>query len=200
MQQKRRWAILGKVMVITHGELAQSFYETVGMFVAERGGMSFLGLGVDIGEFRNKLRIELLESKEKEFLKKASKFLKMIAIITGVILTIIYLINGGMYSLLFDLRESKTVIIYSVVIIVLLVLLILLNVKDEPAEMSKKKKDLNSYITVGTIFLIIFFAFLLIINLIDFFLPIIVLAIILIVAYFLVYKLIKTLIDKYGIK
>ena len=59
---------MGKVMVITHGELAQSFYETVGMFVAERGGMSFLGLGVDIGEFRNKLRIELLESKEKEFL------------------------------------------------------------------------------------------------------------------------------------
>lgn len=139
-------------------------------------------------------------SKEKEFLKKASKFLKIIAVITGVILTIVYLVNGGMYSLLFDLRESKTVIIYSIVIIVLLVLLILFNVSDEPAEMSKKKKDLNSYITVGTIFLIIFFAFLLIINLIDFFLPIIVLAIILIVAYFLVYKLIKTLIDKYGIK
>lgn len=139
-------------------------------------------------------------SKEKEFLKKASKFLKMIAVITGVILTIVYLVNGGMYSLLFDLRESKTVIIYSIVIIALLVILILLNVKDEPSDISKRKKDLNSYLTVGTIILIILFALLLIITLIDVLLPIIVLIVILIVAYFLVYKLIKTLIDKYGIK
>lgn len=138
--------------------------------------------------------------KEEKFLKKGNKVLKILCLITFFALTLIYLINGGFYSLLFDLRESKTVIIYSVVIIVLLVLLIICNVSDEPQNQSQKRKDISSYITVGIIVLAILFAILLVFTLIDFFLPIIVLSIMLIVIYLLVSKLIKFLVYKYGIK
>ena len=69
-------------------------------------------------------------SKRDTFIKNANKTLKKVLIAIGIILTIIYCINGGLYSLLFDLRESKTVIIYSIVVIVLLALLIFLNISD----------------------------------------------------------------------
>lgn len=137
--------------------------------------------------------------KEKEFLDKSKKILKLITIISTIILTIIYCIDGGFYSLLFDLKESKTVIIYSVVIIILLVLLILFNISDEPSY-EGKRKDVSSYLTVGIIILIIIFAILLIFTLIDFFLPIIVLSIILFIAYYIVNKIIVFLVNKYGIK
>ena len=39
---------MGKVIVVTHGGLAESFYETAGMFFAERSGLTVLGLGVDL--------------------------------------------------------------------------------------------------------------------------------------------------------
>ena len=71
---------------------------------------------------------------------------------------------------------------------------------DESENLTEKQKDKNSYITVGIIIFILFFAILLIFTLIDFFLPLIVLSIILIVAYFLVTKLIKFLVKKYGVK
>ena len=137
--------------------------------------------------------------KEKEFLDKSKKNLKLIAIIAAIILTLIYCIDGGFYSLLFDLKESKTVIIYSVVIIILLVLLILFNISDEPSN-EGKRKDISSYLTVGIIILIAIFSILLIFTLIDFFLPIIVLSIILLVAYYIVNKIIVFLVNKYGIK
>lgn len=137
--------------------------------------------------------------KEKEFLDKSKKILKLITIIAAIILTLIYCIDGGFYSLLFDLKESKTVIIYSVVIIILLVLLILFNISDEPSD-EGKRKDISSYLTVGIIILIAIFSILLIFTLIDFFLPIIVLSIILLVAYYIVNKIIVFLVNKYGIK
>ena len=51
--------------------------------------------------------------KEEEFLSKSKKILKLLCILVAICLTIIYLINGGFYSLLFDLKESKTVIVYA---------------------------------------------------------------------------------------
>lgn len=137
--------------------------------------------------------------KEKEFLDKSKKILKLITIIATIILTIIYCIDDGFYSLLFDLKESKAVIIYSIVIIILLVLLILFNISDEPSY-EGKRKDVSSYLTVGIIILITIFAILLIFTLIDFFLPIIVLSIILLIAYYIVNKIIVFLVNKYGIK
>ena len=107
--------------------------------------------------------------KEQEFIEKCNKFLKMICIFTAILLSIIYCINGGFYSLLFDLKESKSVIIYSVVIIILLVLLIICNISDAPENESEKQKSISSYITVGIIILAILFAILLIFTLIDFF-------------------------------
>ena len=138
-------------------------------------------------------------NKKDIYIKNSNKTLKKILIIIGIILTIIYCINGGLYSLLFDLRESKTVIIYSIVVIVLLALLIFLNISDENGK-SDKQKDVSSYLTVGIIILAGFFGLLLIFTLIDFFLPIIVLSIILTIAYFLCKKLIVILADKRGIK
>lgn len=138
--------------------------------------------------------------KEQEFLDKSNKILKLICVFTAILLTLIYCIDGGFYSLLFDLKESKSVIIYSVVIIILLVLLIICNVSDEPANESEKQRSISSYITVGIMILAILFAILLIFTLIDFFFPIIVLCIMLLVIYLLINKLIKFLVNKYGIK
>ena len=138
-------------------------------------------------------------SKRDTFIKNANKTLKKVLIAIGIILTIIYCINGGLYSLLFDLRESKTVIIYSIVVIVLLALLIFLNISDENGK-SDKQKDISSYLTVGIIIVACIFGLLLIFTLIDFFLPIIVLSIILTVSYFLSKKLIVMLADKRDIK
>lgn len=138
--------------------------------------------------------------KEEEFLSKSKKILKLLCVLVAICLTIIYLINGGSYSLLFDLKESKTVIVYAVIIILLLILLILCNMTDEPENLTEKQKDKSSYITVGILVLIIFFAILLVFTLIDFFLPILVLTIVLIISYFLANRLIKVLVNKYGIK
>ena len=138
--------------------------------------------------------------KEQEFLDKSNKILKLICVFTAILLTLIYCIDGGFYSLLFDLKESESVIIYSVVIIILLVLLIICNVSDEPANESEKQRSISSYITVGIMILAILFAILLIFTLIDFFFPIIVLCIMLLVIYLLINKLIKFLVNKYGIK
>lgn len=138
--------------------------------------------------------------KEDEFLSKSKKILKLLCVLVAICLTIIYLINGGFYSLLFDLKESKTVIVYAVIIILLLILLILCNMTDEPENLTEKQKDKSSYITVGILVLIIFFAILLVFTLIDFFLPILVLTIVLIISYFLANRLIKVLVNKYGIK
>lgn len=139
-------------------------------------------------------------NKEKEFINKSQKVLGLLCVIIALILIVIYCVNGGLYSLLFDLRESKTVIIYSIIIIVLLVLLIICNISDNFEDQTEKQKDISSYITVGIIALTILFAILLIFTLIDFFLPIIVLSIILVVAYFLTSRLIKYLVNKHGIK
>lgn len=138
--------------------------------------------------------------KEDEFLSKSKKILKLLCVLVAICLTIIYLINGGFYSLLFDLKESKTVIVYAVIIILLLILLILCNMTDEPENLTEKQKDKSSYITVGILVLIMFFAILLVFTLIDFFLPILVLTIVLIISYFLANRLIKVLVNKYGIK
>ena len=81
----------------------------------------------------------------EEFLEKSNRALKILSVITGLILALFYCINGGFYSLLFDLKESKTVIVYAVVIILLLVLLILCNMTDEPDNLTEKQKDKNSY-------------------------------------------------------
>lgn len=139
-------------------------------------------------------------NKEQEFLNKFNAILKIICIITGILLTLLYCLKGGFYSLLFDLKESKSVVVYCALIIILLVLLIICNIADEPENKSEKQKDISSYITVGIIALAILFAILLVFTLIDFFLPIIVLAFILIIAYFLVDKLIKFLVHKFGVK
>lgn len=138
--------------------------------------------------------------KEEEFLSRSKKILKLLCVLIAICLTIIYLIKGGFYSLLFDLKESKTVIVYAVIIILLLILLILCNMTDEPENLTEKQKDKSSYITVGILVLIMFFAILLVFTLIDFFLPILVLTIVLIISYFLANRLIKVLVNKYGIK
>lgn len=140
------------------------------------------------------------KNKEQEFLYKTSKILKLLCAIVGIVLVIIYLIDGGFYSLLFDLRESKTIITYSISIIVLLCLLVILNVSDETNIENDKKWEISSYVTVGVIILILIFSFLFVFTLIDFFLPILVLILFLIITYYLINKLIKLLVNKYGIK
>ena len=139
-------------------------------------------------------------NKEQIFINNIKKILVFLSIIIGVILSAMYFINGGLYSLLFDLRESKTVIIYSIVIIVLLCILVILNISDESLPNNSKKITSNSYVTVVTIIFIIIFGLLLIFTLIDFFLPIIVLALFLVMTYHLIIKLVTTIINKYGIK
>lgn len=138
--------------------------------------------------------------KEQEFLNKSNKMLKIFCIIVGTLLTITYLINGGFYSLLFDLRESKTIIIYSIAIIILLCLLVILNISDEPEAKEHKGWETSSYITVGIIVLIIIFSLLFVFTLIDFFLPLLVLIVFLLITYYLIGKLLKSIVDKYGIK
>lgn len=138
--------------------------------------------------------------KEQEFLDKSNKILKFFCVAVGVILTIIYLINGGFYSLLFDLRESKSIILYSIAIIVLLCFLVILNLSDESLKKDDKKWESSSYITVGIIVLIVIFCLLFVFTLIDFFLPILVLVSFLTITYYFIGRLIKTIVNKYGIK
>lgn len=140
------------------------------------------------------------KNKEEVFISKSSKALKILCTLVGIILSLIYCINGGFYSLLFDLRESKTVIVYSILIIILLFLLIFLNASEETEIENEKKFEKSSFVTIGIIVLIILFGLLLVITLLDFFLPLIVITACLILTYYLVLKLIKVIVKKYGIK
>ena len=128
--------------------------------------------------------------KEKK-LAKTKKTLKKILLSAEGLLIIIYLIRGGLYSLLFDLRESRTVIIYSIIMASLLVILIMLNARDIPSNQTEKQIMTSSYITVGIMVLIAIFGLLLMFTLIDFFLPIIVLTVILLVIYFIAINVVK---------
>lgn len=65
---------MGKIIMITHGDLAKSFYETAGMFIAKRDGLTVLGLGVDMEDFKSKLRSALLDGEEDELLILADLF------------------------------------------------------------------------------------------------------------------------------
>lgn len=123
-------------------------------------------------------------SEEEEKIRLTSILLKKVFLIIGVITFLLYIIFGGLYSLLFDLRESKVVLIYVLIIFTLLILLILLNMKDMPDNVSEKQKLTESYITVGVMILIAIFSILLIFNLIDFFLPLIVISILLVLGYY----------------
>lgn len=140
------------------------------------------------------------KNKEEVFISKSSKVLKILCTLVGIILSLVYCINGGFYSLLFDLRESKTVIVYSILIIILLFLLVFLNASEETEIENEKKFEKSSFVTIGIIVLIILFGLLLVITLLDFFLPLIVITACLILTYYLVLKLIKTIVKKYGIK
>lgn len=140
------------------------------------------------------------KNKEEVFISKSSKVLKILCTLVGIILSLVYCINGGFYSLLFDLRESKTVIVYSILIIILLFLLIFLNASEETEIENEKKFEKSSFVTIGIIVLIILFGLLLVITLLDFFLPLIVITACLILTYYLVLKLIKAIVKKYGIK
>lgn len=137
---------------------------------------------------------------EKEFIEKSSRVLKYVCALIGIVLFFIYGINGGFASLLFDLRESKTVVGYCVAIIILLALLVICNLSDAPSSQTKRQKDISSYVTVGIIIVIIIFGILLLFTLLDFFLPVIVLVAFLLIVYFLITKLIAFLVNKYGIK
>lgn len=140
------------------------------------------------------------KNKEEVFISKSSKVLKILCTLVGIILSLVYCINGGFYSLLFDLRESKTVIVYSILIIILLFLLVFLNASEETKIENEKKFEKSSFVTIGIIVLIILFGLLLVITLLDFFLPLIVITACLILTYYLVLKLIKAIVKKYGIK
>lgn len=140
------------------------------------------------------------KNKEEVFISKSSKVLKILCTLVGIILSLVYCINGGFYSLLFDLRESKTVIVYSILIIILLFLLVFLNASEETEIENEKKFEKSSFVTIGIIVLIILFGLLLVITLLDFFLPLIVITACLILTYYLVLKLIKAIVKKYGIK
>lgn len=140
------------------------------------------------------------KNKEEVFISKSSKVLKILCTLVGIILSLVYCINGGFYSLLFDLRESKTVIVYSILIIILLFLLVFLNASEETEIENEKKFEKSSFVTIGIIVLIILFGLLLVVTLLDFFLPLIVITACLILTNYLVLKLIKAIVKKYGIK
>lgn len=133
-------------------------------------------------------------NKRNENVQKRNKAISLVRktlLIISLALLLIYLIRGGLYSLLFDLRESTSIIVYSIIMVFLLISLILLNIKDEPENESEKKLMISSYITVGVIVLIIVFGVLLVFTLIDFFLPIIVFGIVLALIYFVIKSLIN---------
>lgn len=59
---------LAKVVVLTHGDLARSLYETVGLFFNERDGLEALCMDVDMEGFKAKLRQSVMDSPEEEIL------------------------------------------------------------------------------------------------------------------------------------
>ena len=85
-------------------------------------------------------------------------------------------------------------------VIILLFLLVFLNASEETEIENEKKFEKSSFVTIGIIVLIILFGLLLVVTLLDFFLPLIVITACLILTYYLVLKLIKAIVKKYGIK
>lgn len=57
-----------KALILTHGNLAQSLYETVGLFINERDGLDALCLEGDMAGFKAKLGQAVLDSPEEEIL------------------------------------------------------------------------------------------------------------------------------------
>lgn len=57
-----------KILVLTHGSLAQSLYDTLGMFFTSRQGVSTLSLGEDMSDFKERVKAELLQTPAKEIL------------------------------------------------------------------------------------------------------------------------------------
>lgn len=140
-----------------------------------------------------------LKEKEKAFISKCNEILKNTFIIVGFILIFIYLINGGFNLLIFGLIDSKLLITYSVAIIILLGILVFLNINED-----EKLKDANllssKHLTNIVCVLIAIFGLLFTFSLIDFILPIVILITTLVLFDFLINKLIKSLILRYGLK
>lgn len=63
-----------KVIVLTHGTLAESFMETLRLFFSEPEGILAMGLGEEPEKMRQFLRKELLDSDDRDFLVMADLF------------------------------------------------------------------------------------------------------------------------------
>ncbi len=63
-----------KVLILTHGTLADTLYETVGLFIAERDGLEAIAMGEDTQAFRAKLTAALVESPEEHILLMVDLF------------------------------------------------------------------------------------------------------------------------------
>lgn len=59
---------MAKVIILTHGGLAHSLYETVGLIIQGRDDLEALGMDADTEGFKSKLRSTLLDSPEEDFL------------------------------------------------------------------------------------------------------------------------------------
>lgn len=57
-----------KVLILTHGGLASSLYETLGQFIREREGLEAFGIGADTAAFRRRLVEAVVESPESDIL------------------------------------------------------------------------------------------------------------------------------------
>lgn len=63
-----------KVLILTHGTLADTLYKTVGLFIAERDGLEAIAMGEDTQAFRAKLTAALVESPEEHILLMVDLF------------------------------------------------------------------------------------------------------------------------------
>ena len=59
---------MAKVIILTHGGLAQCLYDTVGLFIAQRNGVVALGMDEDTHEFKMRLREAVVDSPEADIL------------------------------------------------------------------------------------------------------------------------------------
>jgi PTS system mannose-specific IIA component len=57
-----------KVLILTHGNLAGSLDETLGLFLNDRKGLESIGLDVDTERFKALVRKAIIDSPEKEIL------------------------------------------------------------------------------------------------------------------------------------
>lgn len=140
-----------------------------------------------------------LKEREKAFISKCNKILKNTFIIVGFVLILIYLIKGGFNLLVFGLIDSRMLITYSVALIILLGTLVFLNINED--EKLKDANVLSSKILTNIVcVLIVIFGLLFAFSLIDFILPIVILVTSLILFNYIISKLLKVLILKYGLK